>query len=264
MRVGDVSVRLVPVGAGEMIEGEDGRVLARPRQVYAVRLENHSDRRAVARVSLDGLPVTDGGLVLSPGEAMTLERPTTEGEHGRFTVFAEGREEVFGDDGGRGNPDLGLVEVEYRRELASPPPPVYVPRAAPPAMPGREFDFPPAPLPSPPPATPARPSTVPQIWSSAQAPAMTSATPLAPTAMPSSAPPLPPAAIRESDVDSAAGTGLTGRSEQSFRTVAVGPLEETATRVALRIVIGRPEAFGRARPLPGAERPVPPRPTPRP
>jgi hypothetical protein len=167
-------------------------------------------------------------------------------------VFAEGTEEVFGDDGGRGNPDLGLVEVEYRRELASPPPPVYIPRAAPPAMPGREFDFPAAPLPSPPPAAPARPSTVPRIWSSAQAPATTSA-----------APP-PPAAVRESDVDSAAGTGLTGRSEQSFRTVAVGPLEETATRVALRIVIGRQEAFGRARPLPGAERPVPPRPTPRP
>ncbi|MEW5928657.1 MAG: hypothetical protein AB1941_14410 [Gemmatimonadota bacterium] len=252
MRVGDVSVRLVPVGGGEMLEGEDGRVLARPRQVYAIRLENHSDRRAVAKVSLDGLPVTEGGLVLSPGEAMTLERPTTEGEHGRFTVFAEGTEEVFGDDGGRGNPDLGLVEVEYRCELAPPPPPVYVPRAAPPSLPGREFDFPPAPLPSPPPASPARPSTVPQIWSSAQAPAV-----------PSSAP-APPAAIRESDVDSAAGTGLTGRSEQSFRTVAVGPLEETATRVALRIVIGRPEAFGRARPLPGAERPVPPRPAPRP
>ena len=252
MRVGDVSVRLVPVGGGEMVEGEDGRVLARPRQVYAVRIENHSGRRAVAKVSLDALPVTDGGLVLSPGEALTLERPTAEGEHGRFTVFAEGTEEVFGDDGGRGNPDLGLVEVEYRRELDPPPPPVFVPRAAPPALPGRELDFPPAPVPAPP-APPARPSTVPQTWSSAL-----------PSAMPAPAPPPPAAAIRESDVDSAAGTGLTGRSEQLFRTVAVGPLEETATRVVLRIVIGRPEAFGRARPLPGAERPVPPRPAPRP
>lgn len=103
MRVGDVSVRLVPVGGGEMVAGEDGRVLARPRQVHAAHLANHSDRRAVARVSVDG------------------------------------------------------------------------------------------------------------------------------------------------------------------RTVPVGPLEETATRVVLRIVIGRPEAFGRARPLPGGrERPVPPRPAPRP
>ncbi len=257
MRVGDVSVRLVPVGGGEMIEGEDGRVLARPRQVYAVHLANHSDRRAVAKVSVDGLPMTEGGLVLAPGAATTLERPVKDGEHGRFTVFPEGTEEVFGDDGGRGNPDLGLVEVEYRRELEPPPVPVAIPQM--PAAPRvREFDFPPAPAPRPapgaPPAAPSPAPRVPQIWSSAGAPAP-----------PVQAPPAPGAAIRESDVDSAAGTGLTGRSEQHFRTVPVGALEETATRVALRIVIGRPEAFGRPRPLPGgAERPVPPRPAPRP
>lgn len=246
MRVGDVSVRLVPVGGGEMIEGEDGRVLARPRQVYAVHLTNHSGRRAVAKVSLDGLPVTEGGLVLSPGEAMTLERPVKDGEHGRFTVFAEGTEEVFGDDGGRGNPDLGLVEVEFRRELEPPPVPVAVPQApSPPRV--REFDFPPAPLPAPP-GAPVPPSRAPRIWSSASAPAA----------------PGRAAVFREGDVASAAGTGLTGRSEQGFRTVPVGALEETATRVALRIVIGAPEAFGRARPLPGAERAVPPRPAPRP
>jgi hypothetical protein len=254
MRVGDVSVRLVPVGGGEMIEGEDGRVLARPRQVYAIHLTNHSERRAVAKVSLDGLPVTEGGLVLSPGEARTLERPVTDGEHGRFTVFPEGTEEVFGDDGGRGNPDLGLVDVEFRRELERPP--VLQGIAAEPPAPGPGFDFPPLPPPPPgtPPGAPARPSSVPQIWSSASAPA-------APMQAPA---PAPAAILRESDVGSAAGTGLTGRSEQSFRTVPVGALEETATRVALRIVIGAPEAFGRARPLPGAERPVPPRPAPRP
>lgn len=257
MRVGDVSVRLVPVGGGEMIEGEDGRVLARPRQVYAVHLVNHSDRRAVAKVSLDGLPVTEGGLVLSPGEAMTLERPVTDGEHGRFTVFPEGTEEVFGDDGGRGNPDLGRVDVEFRRELEPPPEPVALPRVSP-APPGHDFGVPPAPSPATPPGPPpmrARAFPVPQIWSSA------------PGAAPAPAPPVQapaPARFSESDVGSAAGTGLTGRSEQSFRTVPVGPLEETPTRVVLRIVIGRPEAFDRARPLPGAERPVPPRPAPRP
>ena len=254
MRVGDVSVRLVPVGGGEMIEGEDGRVLARPRQVYAVHLANHSDRRAVAKVSLDGLPVTEGGLVLPPGGATTLERPVSDGEHGRFTVFPEGTEEVFGEDGGRGNPDLGLVEVEFRRELEPPPVPVAVPRAPfPPRV--RELDLPPMPPPWPvpgaAPAAPPPPPTAPRIWSAASAPPMRAQA-------------APAAAIRESDVGSAAGTGLTGRSEQGFRTVPVGPLEEAATRVTLRIVIGRPEAFGRARPLPGAERAAPPRPAPRP
>lgn len=264
MRVGDLSVRLVPVGGGELIEGEDGRVLARPGQVYAIHLVNHADRRAVVRVAVDGRPVTEGGLLLAPGETATLERPVADGEHGRFTVFPEGTEEVFGDDGGRDNPDLGLVEAEHRRELEPPPPPpplppVSVPRPEAPER-VREFDLPPAPPPFPAPGTPpalpgppakpspAPPPGVPWIWSSA-------------TAAPSAA----PVPVRESDVDSAAGTGLTGRSGQGFRAAGVGPLEEHATRVRLRLVIGRPEAFGRTRPLPGGgEGPVPPRPAPRP
>ncbi|HEX2187394.1 MAG TPA: hypothetical protein VHG51_00790, partial [Longimicrobiaceae bacterium] len=241
MRVGDVSVVLVAVGGGELIEGGDGRVLARPRQVYAIRLTNHADRRAVVRVSVDGRPVTGGGLLLAAGATETLERPVGEGEHGRFTVFPEGTEEVFGEDGGRDNPDLGLVEAEYRRERESPREPVAIPR--PETQPRvREFDLPPAPPPFPPPGTPPVPPSppapptrtpppgVPWIWSSAVAS------------------PAGEAVVRESDVDSAAGTGLTGRSEQVFRAAPVGPLEEHATRVRLRIVIGRPEAWERARP----------------
>jgi len=251
MRVGDVSVELVPVDGGEMIEAEDGRVLALARQVYAIRITNHSDRRAVARVSLDGLPVTDDGLVLHAGEATELERPVTEGEHGRFTVFPEGTEAVFGDDGGRDNPDLGLVEVEYRRELARFREPVILPPIMPP--PGvREFDFPPLPAPLP------RPGV--NVPTSGPAPA-----PASPARYPAPAGAPPWFSLRESDVAGAAGTGLTGRSSQTFRTVTVGPLEEEPTRVRLRIVIGAPEAFDRPRPLPdGRSGPVPPRPAPRP
>lgn len=247
MRVGDVSVRLVPVGGGEMIEGEDGRVLARPRQVYAVCITNHSGRRAVAKVSLDGRPVTEGGLVLDAGETMELERPVTDGEHGRFTVFPEGTEAVFGEDGGRGNPDLGLVEVEYRRELERPREYPVVPTVEP-RSDLHDFDFPPLPSPAPGPEPSPSPG-VPDILFDAAAPP----------------PPASMAPLREGDVAGAAGTGLTGRSGQTFRTVDVGPLEEEATWVRLRIVIGRAEAFGRVRPLPGAiPAPVPPRPTPRP
>ncbi|HEX7243861.1 MAG TPA: hypothetical protein VF263_26475 [Longimicrobiaceae bacterium] len=235
MRIGDVTVRLVPVGGGTMVEGDDGRVLARPRQVYLVQVSNHSDRRAVAKVSLDGLPVTEGGLVLAPGETMNLERPVRDGEHGRFTVFPEGTEEVFGESGGRDNPDLGLVEVEFRRELARWEPVVLAP-----------------PIPVPAPRSPAFP-----------VPGRPAAPPVHPA--PSFIPPYASASIREGDVAGAAGTGLTGRSGQTFRVVEVGELEEAATWVRLRIVIGRPEALERARPLPGVrENPVPPRPEPRP
>jgi hypothetical protein len=241
MRIGDVTVRLVPVGGGTMVEGDDGRVLARPRQVYLVQVANHSDRRAVAKVSLDGLPVTEGGLVLAPGETMNLERPVRDGEHGRFTVFPEGTEEVFGESGGRDNPDLGLVEVEFRRERERPVTHEVLPS---PAFPAPLEDRPWPGRPPVPPAPPAVPS---------------------PHPAPSFIPPYASASIREGDVAGAAGTGLTGRSQQTFRTVEVGELEEEATWVRLRIVIGRPEALERARPLPGLrENPVPPRPEPRP
>jgi hypothetical protein len=70
------------------------------------------------------------------------------------------------------------------------------------------------------------------------------------------------------DIESAAGTGLTGHSDQYFVPVQVGELEEHETVVRLRLVIasvtsiqGRPDP----RPLPGpVETPVPPRPRPRP
>ena len=122
MRLGDVAVSLVPVGGGELLEQPNGQVLARPGQVYRIRIEN-LDRahRAVATVAIDGALVSEGGLVLSPAGApqsvVELERPMTDGEHGRFTVVPEGDERVFGEGGGRDNPELGLVEVTYRREL---------------------------------------------------------------------------------------------------------------------------------------------------
>src|SRR5690349_16244563 len=122
MRSGDFGVELVAVGPGTMRETERGHVLARPGQVYAVRLRNFGPLRCVARVSLDGRDVTEHGIVLAPYGTATLERPIHDGERGRFTVVAEGDERVFGEDGGRDNEDLGLVEARFRRELPAPAP----------------------------------------------------------------------------------------------------------------------------------------------
>src|ERR671913_163003 len=116
MRVGDFSVEVVPAG-GVAIEVQSGHVLARPGQVYALRLRNHGPLRAVVDVSIDGRRVTGGGLVLNASGTVDLERPIHATERGRFTVIAEGNERVFGPDGGRDNPDLGLIEARFRREL---------------------------------------------------------------------------------------------------------------------------------------------------
>src|SRR5262245_37410482 len=99
MRVGDFGVEVLPSGGGVVRETESGHVLARPSQVYALRLRNYGPLRCVVRVDIDGKPVTAGGLVLDAWRWTDLERPIDTTENGRFTVVAEGDERVFGPDG---------------------------------------------------------------------------------------------------------------------------------------------------------------------
>jgi hypothetical protein len=122
MRSGNISVVIVALDGGHVVEQADGTVLARPGQVYGVRLTNHRSERAVVHIAIDGSDMTEGGLVLSGNATSTLERPVKAGENGRFTVFSEGNERVFGPDGGRSNPDLGLILVRAQWEKKPDPP----------------------------------------------------------------------------------------------------------------------------------------------
>ena len=75
MRVGDFSVEIVPVDGSGIREVESGHVLARPGQVYRLRLRNHGPLRAVADITIDGRSVTGDGLVIRPLSTVDLERP---------------------------------------------------------------------------------------------------------------------------------------------------------------------------------------------
>lgn len=121
---------------------------ARPGQVYRLRLRNFGPLYCVADVDIDGHRVTAAGLVLEPWGTTDLERPIDTPEDGRFTVVGEGDESVFGPDGGRDNPALGLIDARFRRELprhdrrADLPPVVALPAAP---LPPRTPDGPPLP-----------------------------------------------------------------------------------------------------------------------
>ena len=283
MRVGDFSVEIVPTDGEGVLETASGHVLARPGQVYALRLRNHGPLRAVADISIDGHPVTGGGLVIAAGSSVNLERPIHATERGRFTVIAEGNEHVFGPDGGRDNANLGLIDARFRREL--------------PHTGGRvqripEFPFGrpdplgalPSPTPEQSPDVPSRRGMEPPVWGSPpdvpigssrglgssggpdrhdrreqRQPSAISAL-MAPT-MPAAAP-AAPTHVGDA-IERAAGTGLTGSSQQEFMSVYVGPLETEATVIQLRLVIGTDEALTAARPLPGVAT-TPARPAPRP
>jgi hypothetical protein len=272
MRVGDFSVDVVAVD-GDVREIESGHVLARPGQVYVLRLHNHGPLRCVADVTIDGHGVTGGGLVIDPWSRVDLERPIHASERGRFTVIAEGDERVFGPDGGRDNPDLGLIEARFRRELpnAARPQPIREPSIPRPIVTMPSPDRSPAsPDPDPYPRRPfTPPEWTPPTWHAqaarAQPPLGRAAAFEIQALMAPSVPFATPAAPEQvSDaIERAAGTGLTGTSNQEFVPVSVGTLESEATVVRLRLVIGAPDAVDAPRPLPGAEA-VPARPVARP
>jgi hypothetical protein len=249
MRVGDFSVEVVPHREGRVRELESGHVLARPGQVYRLRLRNHGPLRAVAEIDIDGRSVTDSGLVLRPWSVTELERPLRDGEHGRFTVIAEGNELVFGPDGGRDNESLGVIRTALRREL---------PQTAPHSPADDLFSFD-APVPLlPEPERPRRPLRFSPDWSPPMNQAGASSSPSVdrvPTHRPR---------VVEEAIESAAGTGLSGHSDQEFVPIHLGPLEEEATVITLRIAIGSEEALAEESPRPLHTTRVPERPAARP
>lgn len=302
MRVGDFSVEVVAADGAGVRELESGHVLARPGQMYTLRLRNHGPLRCVADVSIDGRAVTGGGLVISAWTTVDLERPIHATERGRFTVVAEGDEHVFGSDGGRDNAALGLIDARFRRELPQGGPKRDLPDY--PSVPRPLVTFPTVPGPSPQPAPdvpPGRPFTPPEwtppTWHVGQVQAPSGRrsragigvdSPLIPGAPRNPQPPAPPAGPRalfaasplpfvEEEapaapatpaqvgdvIERAAGTGLTGSSAQEFVPIQVGPLESEATVIHLRLVIGTPDAIAAARPLPATDA-TPARPAARP
>ena len=248
MRVGDFSVEVVPHREGSIRELESGHVLARPGQVYRLRLRNHGPLRAVAEIEIDGKSVTDSALVLRPWSVTELERPLRDNEHGRFTVVAEGNERTFGPDGGRDNQSLGVIRTAFRREL---------PRAASDDTADDPLPFDRSIIESPAPERPRRPRFSPE-WS----PPMN----LAGGGATRSFDRVPAQRRRgvEQDIEGAAGTGLTGHSDQEFVPIHLGPLEAEATVITLRIVIGSEEALASESPRPLHSERVPDRPAARP
>jgi hypothetical protein len=283
MRVGDFSVEVIGAGGGTTHELDSGHVAARPGQVYVLRLRNHGPLRCVAEVSIDGHSVTGNGLVINAWGSVDLERPIHATERGRFTVIAEGDERVFGPDGGRDNAALGLIEARFRRELPNVAhrEPVHEPSFPRPivTLPSPPGPFSPEPGPTPPRRPMAPPDWSPLTWQGrATGPidgapfdkrrsgmsSFTRFTSLLARMAPDVAVESPAIPEQVSDaVERAAGTGLTGSSDQEFVPVSVGALETEATVIRLRLVIGTEEALATPRPLPKTDD-VPARPAPRP
>jgi hypothetical protein len=264
MRTGDFTVEVVPRGKGVGVrELGSGHVLARPGQVYALRLRNHGPLRCVADVRIDGRVVTAGGLVIDAGCTEELERPITPDEDGCFTVVAEGDERVFGADGGRENEDLGLIEVHFRRELPGGDRPRPLP-----SSPADQLNLGREPAPRGIPVGPASSLSARMSFGrddGRRSPGDTlfmARNGSASAFLGHTESPLLERPELE-DFERAAGTGLTGHSTQRFRPTQLGPLESEATIVQLRLVIASEEDI-RSTPPGVGQHPAPARPLARP
>jgi hypothetical protein len=235
MRRGDFAVEVVPDGRARVRELDSGHVLARPGTVYRLRLRNLGPLNAVADIAIDGRTITQSGLVLRPFSVTELERPVAENERGRFTVAAEGDESAFGPDGGRDNDALGLIDARFRRELPD----------------GRYRDDVPGMHPL---------ATVNRFGY------LQVSERIVPTRSPIDgllASRLPGESREAPRIERAAGTGLSGHSNQEFAAMALGALETEATVIQLRLVIGSEASIDEASER-DSERPAPSRPAARP
>jgi hypothetical protein len=259
MRVGDFAVDVVAHGSGRVKELDSGHVLARPGQVYRLRLRNFGPLSCVVDLDVDGRRVTAGGLVLEPWGTTELERPIDASEDGRFTVVAEGDESVFGPDGGRENSALGLVEARFRREL--PQNGHRIDRSPTISLPER-----PAPTPRDVPRPPSRFPVAPPEWTpSFNRLSAPHESPMSASAYRTVQSPTPTFTHeRDDSIERAAGTGLTGHSDQQFVPMSLGPLESEATVIRLRLVIGTEAALMEDAPRPLIDNRAPLRPAPRP
>jgi hypothetical protein len=267
MRIGDFGVEVVPRGKGIGVrETASGHVLARPGQVYALRIRNYGPLRCVAEVSIDGRTVSAGGLVVDAWTTTELERPISPDEDGCFTVIAEGDERVFGPDGGRDNPHLGLIEVRFRREL---PPGPDEPRPLPPSVFGR-LDLSDAPR-----SFSSNPPDRAPRWNASASRITGAPNGHLPRSLIARIDPLdrgeparpfdgePSLGDDGGDIEGAAGTGLTGHSSQRFEPIQLGKLEAEATTIQLRLVVSSADAIRAALSAPESSQP-PARPAARP
>jgi hypothetical protein len=121
MRSGDFSATIVVNGV-ENAGQADGVVPVGFGDEYAIRLRTHNGRRAVARIWVDGVELTQGGLVVDAHRHVDLETPpASPGSRFRFASTESSAARVAG----KGGPDVdgtkGLIRIEFQSEKYPPP-----------------------------------------------------------------------------------------------------------------------------------------------
>ena len=248
MKLGSYSLEIV---GGTETAG--GYVSLRHGQTYRVRMVNHGTTRCDAKLEIDGAEM--GVFRIDPGKQISIERPS--GTDGCFTFFEMATPEAH-TAGIKSMPQTGLVRATFIPELqasvylassaAQLPQPPRLPTPSPPHKPpGPEGTF----LYSPAPRAPEAQTTPPQSSTSNSADMRLNSAPAQPQRPPDpsgaclfSPAPQPMPSHNQSAPDmSPGGTGLSGKSKQSFNAatpIQYSPEYEYVT-ITLRLGGAKPQ-----------------------
>jgi expansin (peptidoglycan-binding protein) len=94
------------------VEEKDGKVVIPFNSEYSLLLKNRNDRKAVARVYIDGDEVTEKGrLIIDANSSVNLERYIDDVERGRRFKFVPLSNNKVSD---KGNSEKGCIEVRFQ------------------------------------------------------------------------------------------------------------------------------------------------------
>jgi hypothetical protein len=111
-------------------ENDEGYVVLEHRETYSINLHNNMDRRCAAEVHVDGKHV--GTFRLNHYSSLNLERPS--GDNGQFTFYKSGSKEAKAAKLSKvSKSELGLVSVTFKPEKRQRPTEVVA--EVPPVMP---------------------------------------------------------------------------------------------------------------------------------
>lgn len=118
MRNGHFSVTILVDGV-EHAGQADGIVPVAFGHEYSIRLRTHNGRRAVARLQIDGVDITDGGLIIPSYGYVDLETPPAKpGSRFRFASVDSPAAHAAGKDNIGA---AGVIRVEFQSERYVPP-----------------------------------------------------------------------------------------------------------------------------------------------
>lgn len=101
-------------------ETDNGEIHLIPGTEYTIRLRNKNNRRAVAKVSIDGENISDGGFVINAQSFIDVERTVDKAVKFKFVELDSADAQDFGKDRNNEDGEMGVISATFYLEKAQP------------------------------------------------------------------------------------------------------------------------------------------------